>query len=893
MDFHSLARKELQALCKKNKIPANMTNVAMADALKALEKVEGLDELINDATRSDPHESPEKTTNAEPRTAGRTSTRRKPIKVEPESSQPLTRTRRATRITVAEGAEQENKNVNLPETPAMPASRRRAPAASARQKIDSQLMESVEDEKSEVIETPALKSSRRKAPAVSTKKKIEPLKSELSVQRVYGTRQSVRLLEKTMAGLSLKETRRVEAVKIEGLGEETEEIEQEKNVPGGDSEVISCQDINETLGESELKHEVQEDKSNGHEVNESESEVLTCQDINETLDQSELKHEVQEDNMSNGHEVNESESEVLTCQDINETLDQSELKHEVQEDNMSNGHEVNESESEVLTCQDINEILGESELKHQVQEDNKSNGREVNELESDVLSCQYLDESQENENKKKDEVQEDNKTNDHEMEDDSGVLVQNFDQPFGTESEMKDELHEDRKSVDCEGDSDVLFQDKDPLLKNGSETKIEFQEDENRNDHELVVCSAKLEMASEPCTDLDNYLNANDEDDNDSSDELFSSKDESSEKIIDVNHESINENGLVAVIGHYEMLNASVKPETEGELNENQDSLIVEASDNNSACLMETEDTSVEVMNSLTPKIPEVVDKGSEMDSMEDDRDDDLLSNADTEEDSDVNDIEEESSDGSEPDEASSSDGSELDESSDELDETSDDSESDEVSDDSFTSEVQQNKSTEEVQKAPLTLEADCEMSQSGNEKCKKADVVNGNVVEAEESDPVETPKSAKSSPFCPLVSDTEKQICDKVTVGMVSSPFAANTIQGQFPRPTESTPRKSSTKKLTTNQKIIHPDIINKENIDSSGRKVEPKKDKMKKKKEAADELREKSLRELSKMLKETLEITSKKNNESKNVSKVGNRPALQKLPENCTARAEAENEN
>lgn len=39
MDFHSLARKELQALCKKNKIPANMTNVAMADALQALQQV--------------------------------------------------------------------------------------------------------------------------------------------------------------------------------------------------------------------------------------------------------------------------------------------------------------------------------------------------------------------------------------------------------------------------------------------------------------------------------------------------------------------------------------------------------------------------------------------------------------------------------------------------------------------------------------------------------------------------------------------------------------------------------------------------------------------------------------------------------------------------------------
>lgn len=39
MDFHSLTRKELQTLCKKNKIPANITNVAMADALKALEIV--------------------------------------------------------------------------------------------------------------------------------------------------------------------------------------------------------------------------------------------------------------------------------------------------------------------------------------------------------------------------------------------------------------------------------------------------------------------------------------------------------------------------------------------------------------------------------------------------------------------------------------------------------------------------------------------------------------------------------------------------------------------------------------------------------------------------------------------------------------------------------------
>lgn len=39
MDFHGLTRRQLQALCKANKIPANMTNLAMADALSALDNV--------------------------------------------------------------------------------------------------------------------------------------------------------------------------------------------------------------------------------------------------------------------------------------------------------------------------------------------------------------------------------------------------------------------------------------------------------------------------------------------------------------------------------------------------------------------------------------------------------------------------------------------------------------------------------------------------------------------------------------------------------------------------------------------------------------------------------------------------------------------------------------
>ncbi|KAI5347328.1 PREDICTED: dentin sialophospho [Prunus dulcis] len=165
MDFSSLTRKELQALCKKNKLPANLTNVAMADSLKVLEHVEGLEEFLNQS-KSDTQQSPEKTMNGSlsiPRTAGRTSTRRKPIQVEPESSQPLTQSRRGTRRAVSEEMDQEKTEV--PKTPAAPNTRRRAPAASSRQ---------------------------------NTTQKENP-----SVQSVYNTRRSVRLLEKNMEKLSL------------------------------------------------------------------------------------------------------------------------------------------------------------------------------------------------------------------------------------------------------------------------------------------------------------------------------------------------------------------------------------------------------------------------------------------------------------------------------------------------------------------------------------------------------------------------------------------------------------------------------------------------------------------------------------------------------------------
>ncbi|KAF5450869.1 hypothetical protein F2P56_031187 [Juglans regia] len=246
MDFHSLARKELQALCKKNKIPANITNVAMADALQALQNVEGLEEILNPSNSVLSKSTGETVIGLPdiPRTACRTSTRRKPIKEESEISQTLTRSRRGTNGRITKDIDQENNDANAPITPAGPNSRRRAPAASACRNIEKQLREDDENEKIEaqgrndVPKTPAITSSRRRAPTAPGHKKLETQNGDSSVQRVYSTRRSVRLLEQNMEKLSIMENGKEEPAKVDDLFEEpgnTSErpevsVELEKNI---------------------------------------------------------------------------------------------------------------------------------------------------------------------------------------------------------------------------------------------------------------------------------------------------------------------------------------------------------------------------------------------------------------------------------------------------------------------------------------------------------------------------------------------------------------------------------------------------------------------------------------------------------------------------------------
>ncbi|KAK2658480.1 hypothetical protein Ddye_005013 [Dipteronia dyeriana] len=222
MDFRSLTRKELQVLCKNNKIPANITNVAMADALTALDIVEGLEEILKQS------QLPEK---AVPRTANRTATRRKPIKEEPETAQPTTSTRRTTRKAIEQDLDLENKNVTLVHTPAALASTRRAPAASARSKVEAGSVQ----------------------------------------QGVYSTRQSVRLLEKTMEELSLKERVMPVPVKME-VFDETEERDVSGNLEKTNGFSSSVSLIEAPKFEMELKDDIQEEDN--------------CADDNDTSEES-------------------------------------------------------------------------------------------------------------------------------------------------------------------------------------------------------------------------------------------------------------------------------------------------------------------------------------------------------------------------------------------------------------------------------------------------------------------------------------------------------------------------------------------------------------------------------------------------------------------------------
>ncbi|KAK6129407.1 hypothetical protein DH2020_036859 [Rehmannia glutinosa] len=264
MDFHSLSRRELQALCKKNKIPANITNVAMAEALSALEIVEGIEEIMQPSQSGTAQSSTESMDMSEvtspfvPPTAGRSTCRTNVAKQDIESVNPITRTRRTTRKTQVKDAE--GSQADAVKTPALMAqtNRKKGQMASACRKMDSQLKECAEEDKKDVLMTPAtmgVTSRRRRAEESAVKK----------VYSTYSTRRSARLAEKNVEMMSEVENEESQLFKKELLNKDGEN--EEMNLKNGQ------EDVNELSVITDVDATTMEEKSE----NEDKSEVVSNQ----------------------------------------------------------------------------------------------------------------------------------------------------------------------------------------------------------------------------------------------------------------------------------------------------------------------------------------------------------------------------------------------------------------------------------------------------------------------------------------------------------------------------------------------------------------------------------------------------------------------------------------
>ncbi|KAJ4882637.1 Uncharacterized protein Rs2_32730 [Raphanus sativus] len=219
MDFHSLTRRDLQSLCKMNKIPANKTNIAMADALAALEIVEGIEEYINQSD-SNVVQSPTSVARLPPNTTTR---RKTTIKTERQSSSLLVN--RSCRLASKKSLDGEMDQDNV--------------AQEAK-------TNDVKFEANVVAKTPAARSTRKATAEASRRSKIQESQKGELVQSAYSTRRSTRLLAKCMADLSLKtkenldKAEKIEESELKVSAQETnstgseERIENTEVVPGKD-----------------------------------------------------------------------------------------------------------------------------------------------------------------------------------------------------------------------------------------------------------------------------------------------------------------------------------------------------------------------------------------------------------------------------------------------------------------------------------------------------------------------------------------------------------------------------------------------------------------------------------------------------------------------------------
>ncbi|XP_065035281.1 uncharacterized protein LOC135671220 [Musa acuminata AAA Group] len=273
MDFHCLPRRELQALCKKNRIPANMTNVAMADALQSLFAVGGM-ESIEEALQNQSPKNVQASSAYLPRSSRRISARRAAASTasddpKEQPASPLPRARRVTAMDSETGRlfseevdrDEEQKEGMMEITPMAKPSTKKQPRGTTtarytrRRATKKEDGEAAEEGLIEAAKTPAPRNGRRtiarkeaESPAVVDEGTEDTVVSSRTTTR--RARQSSKSIPVDVTATTLRRSSRARATvsvpDMESLAQDVEEqaekgIEIKKSVDTeGDSMIPPC-----------------------------------------------------------------------------------------------------------------------------------------------------------------------------------------------------------------------------------------------------------------------------------------------------------------------------------------------------------------------------------------------------------------------------------------------------------------------------------------------------------------------------------------------------------------------------------------------------------------------------------------------------------------------------
>ncbi|KAG6521590.1 hypothetical protein ZIOFF_018715 [Zingiber officinale] len=247
MDFYSMPRRQLQALCKQNRIPANITNVAMADALQALHAdglLENAQEVLQDLTPFVPSSRKASLRREAPAPAPAVNFE---ASIEPreQPASPLPRARRVTvnaseiRRLAVEGEENEKEEVEKEaEATSMTVTKGssiKPPPRSTRRASKKNDIEAQEEEPVDAMKTPARLTGRRtaaKAPVAVEQEAADTVVSARVTTR-RNTRQSTRATIEDSTTSTVRRSSRIRAKTDESgfkMGSSFQEVEPEQGI---------------------------------------------------------------------------------------------------------------------------------------------------------------------------------------------------------------------------------------------------------------------------------------------------------------------------------------------------------------------------------------------------------------------------------------------------------------------------------------------------------------------------------------------------------------------------------------------------------------------------------------------------------------------------------------